>query len=188
MWQAVDIETWMARRTSRLGAVKETVEGIIGQVRDGGDKALIGLAEKFDKVHLDSVAVDEEAREAAYEKVDPKVTESLVEAEARISRFHEAPAAAWALAQVRRNPVSRSGSRPPRSRGSVHTIPGGRAAYPSTALMCTVPARIAGSSGDLLLFAAAHPAAHACRPRYRGGGRDLPVRRGTGNYRNGSRD
>jgi len=143
MWQAVDIETWMARRTSRLGAVKETVEGIIGQVRDGGDKALIGLAEKFDKVHLDSVAVDEEAREAAYEKVDPKVTESLVEAEARISRFHELqlPRGLWLSETepgitlgVKTTPLSRIGA----------YIPGGRAAYPSTALMCTVPARIAG--------------------------------------------
>jgi len=143
MWHAVDVETWMGRRTSRLGAVKETVQGIIDQVRDRGDAAVLELTEKFDKVHLETLAVDEDAREAAYEKVDPKVTESLVEAEARISRFHELqlPRGLWLnetepgiTLGVKTTPLSRIGA----------YIPGGRAAYPSTALMCTVPARIAG--------------------------------------------
>jgi len=143
MWHAVDVETWMGRRTSRLGAVKETVQGIIDQVREGGDAAVLNLTEKFDKVHLEELAVDEDAREAAYEKVDSRVTESLVEAEARISRFHELqlPRGLWLdelepgiTLGVKTTPLSRIGA----------YIPGGRAAYPSTALMCTVPARIAG--------------------------------------------
>jgi histidinol dehydrogenase len=143
MWHAVDVDTWMARRTSQLGAVKETVQGIIDQVRERGDAAVLELTEKFDKVHLEDLAVDEDAREAAYEKVDPRVTESLIEAEARISRFHELqlPRGLWLnelepgiTLGVKTTPLSRIGA----------YIPGGRAAYPSTALMCTVPARIAG--------------------------------------------
>jgi histidinol dehydrogenase len=143
MWHAVDVDTWMARRTSQLGAVKETVQGIIDQVRDRGDAAVLELTEKFDKVHLEDLAVDEDAQEAAYEKVDPQVTESLIEAEARISRFHELqlPRGLWLnelepgiTLGVKTTPLSRIGA----------YIPGGRAAYPSTALMCTVPARIAG--------------------------------------------
>jgi histidinol dehydrogenase len=143
MWHAVDVDTWMARRTSQLGAVKETVQGIIDQVRDRGDEAVLEFTEKFDKVHLEELAVDEDAREAAYEKVDPQVTESLIEAEARISRFHELqlPRGLWLnelepgiTLGVKTTPLSRIGA----------YIPGGRAAYPSTALMCTVPARIAG--------------------------------------------
>jgi len=143
MWHAVDVDTWMARRTSQLGAVKETVQGIIDQVRDRGDAAVLELTEKFDKVHLEELAIDEDAREAAYEKVDPQVTESLIEAEARISRFHELqlPRGLWLnetepgiTLGVKTTPLSRIGA----------YIPGGRAAYPSTALMCTVPARIAG--------------------------------------------
>ncbi|WP_292369906.1 histidinol dehydrogenase [Methanoregula sp. UBA64] len=143
MWHAVDVDTWMARRTSQLGAVKETVQGIIDQVRDRGDAAVLELTEKFDKVHQEDLAVDEDAREAAYEKVDPRVTESLIEAEARISRFHELqlPRGLWLnelepgiTLGVKTTPLSRIGA----------YIPGGRAAYPSTALMCTVPARIAG--------------------------------------------
>ena len=143
MWSAVDVETWVSRRTSRLDEVHGPVQDIIGKVRLGGDAALIELSEKFDKVHLDSVAVDEEAREAAYDQVDARVTECLVEAEARISRFHELqlPKGLWLSAiepgvtlGVKTTPLSRVGA----------YVPGGRAAYPSTALMCTVPARIAG--------------------------------------------
>ncbi|MGB8308257.1 MAG: histidinol dehydrogenase [Methanoregula sp.] len=143
MWSAVDVETWISRRTSRLDEVRGTVQEIIEKVRTGGDGALFELSEKFDKVHLDSIAVDEDALEAAYEQVDAKVTECLVEAEVRISRFHELqmPRELW-LSEVepgitlgvKTTPLSRIGA----------YIPGGRAAYPSTALMCSIPARIAG--------------------------------------------
>jgi len=143
MWSAVDIETWVSRRTSRLDEVHAAVQEIIGKVRSGGDAALLELAGKFDKVHLDTLAVDEDTRLAAYEQVDAQVTECLVEAEERISRFHELqlPRGLW-LSEiepgitlgVKTTPLSRVGA----------YVPGGRAAYPSTALMCTIPARIAG--------------------------------------------
>ena len=143
MWSAVDVETWVSRRTSRLDAVHGPVQEIIEKVRSGGDAALIEPSRKFDKVDLDTIAVDEDTREAAYEQVDAQVTECLVEAEVRISRFHELqpPRGLW-LSElepgitlgVKTTPLSRVGA----------YVPGGRAAYPSTALMCTVPARIAG--------------------------------------------
>jgi histidinol dehydrogenase len=143
MWSAVDVETWVSRRTSRLDEVHGPVQEIIDKVRTEGDAALIELSEKFDKVHLDAIAVDEDTREAAYEAVDARVTECLVEAEVRISRFHELqlPRGLW-LSEiepgitlgVKTTPLSRVGA----------YVPGGRAAYPSTALMCTIPARIAG--------------------------------------------
>jgi len=143
MWSAVDVETWVSRRTSRLDEVHGPVQEIIGKVKSGGDAALIELSEKFDKVHLDSVTVDEDAREAAYDQVDAQVTECLVEAEARISRFHELqlPRGLW-LSEIEPG-ITLGVKTAPLSRVGAY-VPGGRAAYPSTALMCTVPARIAG--------------------------------------------
>ncbi|MGA2161688.1 MAG: histidinol dehydrogenase [Methanoregula sp.] len=143
MWSEVDVETWVSWRTSRLDEVHGTVQEIIEKVRSNGDAALIELSEKFDKVHLDTIVVDEDTRQAAYEQVDARVIECLVEAEVRISRFHELqlPRGLWLnelepgiTLGVKTTPLSRVGA----------YIPGGRAAYPSTALMCTVPARIAG--------------------------------------------
>ncbi|MDD3858326.1 MAG: histidinol dehydrogenase, partial [Methanoculleus sp.] len=89
MWQALDIETWIAGRRSDLDRVKGPVSEIIGRVRSEGDAALIDLTKKFDGIDLREIAVTEEEREAAYDEVDAQLVASLVEAEARISRFHE---------------------------------------------------------------------------------------------------
>ncbi len=50
MWQAVDIETWVEQRRSGISGVKGPVEEIIRMVREGGDKALFDLTEKFDNI------------------------------------------------------------------------------------------------------------------------------------------
>ena len=143
MWSAVNVETWVSRRTSRLEEVHGPVQEIIDKVKAKGDGALIELSKRFDNVSLDSVAVDEDDREAAYDLVDARVTECLVEAEVRISRFHELqlPRGLW-LSEIE-NGITLGVKTTPLSRVGAY-VPGGRAAYPSTALMCTIPARIAG--------------------------------------------
>ncbi|SAI87646.1 hypothetical protein MBBA_0770 [Methanoculleus bourgensis] len=143
MWKALDIETWIAGRRSDLDRVKGSVSEIIGRVRAEGDDALVDLTKKFDGIDLAEIAVSDEEREAAYDQVDAELVESLVEAEARISRFHELQRGRDLWLQevepgitlgVKTTPLSRIGA----------YIPGGRAAYPSTALMCTIPAKVAG--------------------------------------------
>ncbi|MGE5831950.1 MAG: histidinol dehydrogenase, partial [Methanomicrobiales archaeon] len=71
------------------------------------------------------------------------VTEALVEAEARITRFHELqrPRDLW-LQEVEPGVVLGMKTTP-LDRIGIY-VPGGRAAYPSSALMCAVPARVAG--------------------------------------------
>lgn len=89
MWQALDIETWIAGRRSDLDRVKGPVSEIIARVRAEGDAALVDLTKRFDGIDLDEIAVSDDEREAAYDQVDARLVESLVEAEARISQFHE---------------------------------------------------------------------------------------------------
>jgi histidinol dehydrogenase len=143
MWSAIEIEGWVAARRSSVDEARDAARTIIERVRAGGDAALIDLAGQFDGVELRTLAVTDDEREAAYEAVDSRVTEALVEAEARITAFHELrrPPGLW-LSEVepgitlgvKTTPLDRVGA----------YVPGGRAAYPSTALMCTVPARVAG--------------------------------------------
>ncbi|MCK7508001.1 MAG: histidinol dehydrogenase [Desulfobacterales bacterium] len=92
---------------------------------------------------MTDIAVSDDEREDAYEHVDAKIIESLIEAHARIERFHELqkPRDLWLqemepgiVLGVKTTPLNRVGL----------YIPGGRAAYPSSALMCAVPARVAG--------------------------------------------
>ena len=143
MWRAVTLGEWMENRVSELSSARPVVEEIIARVARDGDRALFELTRQFDGVSTDSILVSDEERENAYHRVDSRVIESLIEAEARISRFHELqlPRALWleevspgVILGVRTTPLDRIGA----------YIPGGRAAYSSTALMCAVPARVAG--------------------------------------------
>ncbi len=141
MWKAVEVDAWVAGRKGSLEDARVTVEGIIRRVRTEGDAALRDLAKKH--CDLTDIAVSDEEREAAYDEVDTKVVESLIEAEARIERFHELqrPRDLW-LETIEPGIVLGVKTTPLRRVGLY--VPGGRAAYPSSALMCAVPARVAG--------------------------------------------
>ena len=143
MWQQLDEGFWQKNRTSKVDDVTEIVSGIIDRVRDEGDAALLELTEKFDKVKLKTVAISREEIEDAYEKVDPVLVEELEVAAYNIQRFHEMqlPDDLWlrevepgVTLGVKSTPLERVGC----------YIPGGRAAYPSTAMMTVIPARVAG--------------------------------------------
>ncbi|MCU0632609.1 MAG: histidinol dehydrogenase [Methanolinea sp.] len=143
MWKAVTLENWMENRVSELSSARPVVEEIISRVAKDGDRALLELTRQFDGVAAESLLVGEEELDEAYQAVDEQVISSLIEAEARISRFHELqlPRGLWLeqvepgiILGVKTTPLDRIGA----------YIPGGRAAYSSTALMCTIPARVAG--------------------------------------------
>ncbi|HJJ53288.1 MAG TPA: histidinol dehydrogenase [Methanocorpusculum sp.] len=130
-------------RRGSLADVKGTVEAIIEDVRKNGDAALFSLTEKFDKQKLSSLRISQESIDEAYDEVDPALIQALIEAEARITRFHELQMdkSLWLeetepgiTLGVKTTPLDRVGA----------YIPGGRAAYPSTVLMTTVAARVAG--------------------------------------------
>ncbi len=140
MWKAVGIDAWLAGRKSSLEDARVTVTDIIERVRKNGDTALRELSRHYD---LKEIAVSDEERESAYDDVDTKIVESLIEAHARIERFHELqkPRDLWLqemepgiVLGVKTTALDRVGI----------YVPGGRAPYPSSALMCSVPARVAG--------------------------------------------
>ena len=86
MWKAVGIDAWLAGRKSRLEDARGTVTEIIDRVQKNGDTALRELSRH---VELKEIAVSDEERESAYDDVETKIVESLIEAHARIERFHE---------------------------------------------------------------------------------------------------
>ncbi|MBQ8358439.1 MAG: histidinol dehydrogenase [Oscillospiraceae bacterium] len=122
--------------------VEATVTEIIEKVKLNGDKALLTYCEKFDGAKLQTLLVSEEEIQEAFDSVDPKFIAVLEEAAANIRKFHSR--------QVRNSfvindtdgivmgqkiiPVDRAGL----------YVPGGTASYPSTVLMDSIPAKIAG--------------------------------------------
>lgn len=137
----VDSSEIFSRAQSNLN-VEEIVTDIIYNVRKNGDKALYEYCEKFDKAKLSSLLVTEEEIDEAVSMVEPEFIRILEDAASNIRKFHQK--------QVRNSfiindengivigqkviPVDRAGL----------YVPGGTAAYPSTVLMDSIPAKIAG--------------------------------------------
>ena len=122
--------------------VESIVTEIIDNVRKKGDKALFEYCEKFDKAVLSNLLVSQAEIDEAVNAVDPKFLEILEKAAENIRRFHEK--------QVRNSFILND--RPgivmgqkiiPVDRAGLY-VPGGTAAYPSTVLMDSIPAKIAG--------------------------------------------
>ena len=129
-------------RTEPTANVSDIVTGIIQDVRRRGDDALLEYTKKFDKAELTNLQVTEEEFQEALSSFDPRLKQVLQRAASNISKFHS---------RQKRNsfilneddgivmgqkviPIDRVGL----------YVPGGTAAYPSTVLMDTLPARIAG--------------------------------------------
>jgi histidinol dehydrogenase len=140
MWKAVEIDAWIAGRKSSLEEARATVTEIIDRVRRDGDTALRQLSRH---VELREIAVTDDERKAAYDLVDAQVVKSLADAKDRILHFHELQRSRdlW-LEEVEPGIVLGVKTTPLRRVGLY--IPGGRAAYPSSALMCAIPAKVAG--------------------------------------------
>ena len=122
--------------------VEQVVAEILDNVKQYGDRALFDYCEKFDHAKLSALQVTEEEIAEAVSQVDKEFLEILEKAAVNIRKFHSR--------QVRNSfmindedgivigqkiiPVDRAGL----------YVPGGTAAYPSTVLMDSIPAKIAG--------------------------------------------
>lgn len=122
--------------------VAEAVKGIIGGVRERGDEALLEYTEKFDGVRLTSLKVTEEEIAEAIGLVEPKFLEILESAAKNIREFHEKQKACGF--EIKKEGGIILGQKVlPIERAGLY-VPGGTAAYPSTVLMDSIPAKIAG--------------------------------------------
>ena len=129
-------------RTEPKINVEQTVADILAAVRRRGDAALYEFCEKFDHAKLSSLAVTPEEIDEAVAAVEPRFLEVLEKAAKNIRAFHEK--------QVRNsfiinneNGVVVGQKIIPVDRAGLY-VPGGTAAYPSTVLMDSIPAKIAG--------------------------------------------
>ena len=122
----------------------KVVDRIIADVKEKGDRALLGYTKKFDKANLTAsrLRVAEEEIKDSYKRLGKTSLNSLKTAAKNIAKFHRAqPVDAWSL-EVAEGATAGQVTRPLSSVGVY--VPRGEAPYPSTVLMCVIPAKIAG--------------------------------------------
>jgi histidinol dehydrogenase len=133
----------LRRVTTIQDSLLEDTKTIMKGVAEHGDHAVLSYTSKFDGARLDSLLVSEQEIKQAYAQVTKDqinavklIKERLVKSELAI------------LARLKGMEVSSDGVKIERMVKPVASvgcyIPGGRARYPSTVVMCAVPAKVAG--------------------------------------------
>jgi histidinol dehydrogenase len=164
-WDGRDAPALAGRLRSYAPALSEVssdVADILGAVRSRGDEAIRDLAVRLGEAAPERLRVDPEAIEAAPGLLDPEVREAL-----RAAAINIAQVAKSELRQISTPAVTDlpEGQRvelrcEPVPYAGIYA-PGGKAAYPSSLLMCAVPARVAGVGR---IVVASPPAASTGRP------------------------
>ena len=122
--------------------VEDIVTDIIAEVRKNGDEALFAYSKKFDKAELSSLEVTKDEIDEALGLVDPEFISVMEEAAQNIRAFHEKQVRNSFVINDRDGVVIGQKVMPIEKVGLY--VPGGTAAYPSTVLMDSIPAKIAG--------------------------------------------
>lgn len=132
------------RGKADLSLISLAVRKIIVDVRENGDEALLRYTEKFDNVRLirSKLKVSKRKIKEAYKKLERSQINALQKAAVNIARFHKKQIRdIWSLEMAKGVTIGQV-TRPLSSIG-VYT-PGGKAPYPSSVLMCTIPAKVVG--------------------------------------------
>ena len=135
-------EEIFARNESELD-VSGVVSEIIENVKQNKDAALFEYSKKFDKATLDSLIVSEEEIDEAFSLVDSELIKVIKEAAENIRAFHEKQVRTSFIISENDGVIVGQKVTPIEKVGLY--VPGGTAAYPSTVLMDSIPAKIAGS-------------------------------------------
>lgn len=138
------LDELIKRSPNHYGEYEKTVDDIVNDVKENGDKALFTYTQKFDKFALtkETIRVTPEEIEEAYASVSDEFIAVMQEAFINIRDYHRM--------QVRNSWFSTKpdGSLLGQKITPIETVgvyvPGGKAAYPSSTLMNIVPALVAG--------------------------------------------
>ena len=130
-----------ARQEQKID-VTAIVTDIIANVRANGDKAVFEYDLKFDGADLDTLEVTQSEIDEAFESVEPKFLDILRNAAENIRSFHSKQVRTSFIINDKEGVVTGQKITPIEKVGLY--VPGGTAAYPSTVLMDSIPAKIAG--------------------------------------------
>ncbi|MEE9168419.1 MAG: histidinol dehydrogenase [bacterium] len=136
----LDEDFFVYHEASELSSVK----GIIDDVRQRGDQAVLEYTRRFDGADISRIPVEHAELQTAYDRVEANTIDALKRAAENIQRFCEIQKKQFKDFTVELQPGVFTGQRViPIHRVGVY-VPGGRYPLVSTLLMCAVPAKVAG--------------------------------------------
>jgi histidinol dehydrogenase len=133
----------LRKASAMLESLFADVMTIMKDVAEYGDKAVVDYTAKFDGVRPDSLAVSKQEIRQAYSHVTKEQIKAV-----RLMKERLAKSELAVISRLKGMAVLSDGVRIDRMIKPVASvgcyIPGGKARYPSTVVMCAVPARAAG--------------------------------------------
>ncbi|MDB6061813.1 MAG: histidinol dehydrogenase [Verrucomicrobiaceae bacterium] len=127
--------------------VRATVTEILQNVRTRGDDALLEYSRRFDRLTIDDVAaleLPQQRLRQALSNISDEARTALETAAARIRSYHEKQKQeSWQYREADGTVLGQKIT--PLHRVGIY-VPGGKASYPSSVLMNTIPAKVAGVS------------------------------------------
>ncbi|MDE6887448.1 MAG: histidinol dehydrogenase [Eubacterium sp.] len=138
------LDELLKRSPNSYGEYEGRVSAIIEDVRTRRDEAVFDYTKRFDgaQIHAHNVRVTQAEIDEAYEQVDPSLLAVMRKALVNIRSFHEKQLQqSWFTSSE--NGILLGQKVTPLKTVGVY-VPGGKAVYPSSVLMNTVPAKVAG--------------------------------------------
>ena len=136
-------EAILIRRSNRIPQKNEIVEKIINDVIRFGDDAIIKYTKRYDKAKINTIRVEKSELKKAYKKVTTNQLNSLKKSKKLLEKNETI-----LLKRLTGIVSSENGVTIKRTLKPIESVgcyvPGGRARYPSTLMMCAVPAMVAG--------------------------------------------
>ncbi|KAA2282455.1 histidinol dehydrogenase [Candidatus Nitrosocosmicus agrestis] len=126
-----------------LSIPTKNVLNIVDIIRAEGDTGIFKCIEKYDHVKLKSFIVTMDEIQEAYEKVSAKQIKIIKHIKSKLEKSEQAVIDNLKNIKIDSDGIKIKKTILPIDRVGCY-IPGGKARYPSTIVMCTVPAKVAG--------------------------------------------
>ena len=149
MKYGVEREDEIFSRSSSSKDVSGVVSQILKEVQERGDKALIEYTAKLDGALIDTIEVPRKEIEEAAASMDGEFMRVLEKAVENIRKYHKRQVRN-SFVMTEENGVVLGQKIVPVAVAGIY-VPGGTAAYPSTVLMDTIPAKIAGCKSVVMV-------------------------------------
>lgn len=128
--------------TANNEKLQKTVSGIIEQVKNEGDSAVLSLTQQFDCAVLDTLQLNETLWTKLADSVSEEVKQAIITAYDNIKAFHEEQKPDSVVLETTQGVVCEQHFSPLSSVGLY--VPGGTAPLPSTVMMLGIPSKVAG--------------------------------------------